>query len=403
MKRAPAHLAIVGCALLFVIATGWLLQTRIEKGTVYPPGSSLRTDPLGAMMIWESLAALPGVTVERDHSPVTRLPHGRNTTYLHLGGNARDWRRLSTSDERAIEQFVLQGGRLVVTLHPDMWWQPEPKEKKASPAPTPEASPIPSPSPTATEDSGEANIEDTWGLTFRSDKPTPNSLATLAAHLPDLPSSLPWHGNTVMKLTGPDWTVLYTRDGHPVVAELQRGAGTIVFLTDSYLFSNEALVRDRHAALLSWLIGRNTRVVFDEAHHGIVDSPGLAAMARRYGLTGAAFAFLAWVALFLWKNASSLAPRQNVRSRTDEPVEGRPSFGGFVTMLRHNIPPSELFAVCWSEWQKTFARSRRFSQSRKDTAEAVVTAEAARPARERDPLAAYRRVHHILHHHSTKP
>jgi hypothetical protein len=398
MKRASAYLVIIGCALLFVTATVWLLQVRIEQGTVYPPGSSLRADPLGTMMLWESLATLSGVTVERDHSPVTRLPHGKNTTYLHLGASSRNWRQLSTSDERAIEQFVLQGGRLVVTLHPETWWQTAPKEKP-SPSPTPQASPTPTPTPKKPE---EVSVREKWNLAFQSVRPTPNASATRAADRPDLPSSLPWHGNIVMTDLGPAWTVLYTRDGHPVIAEVKRGTGTIVFLTDSYLLSNEALVRDRHADLLAWVIGPNTHVVFDEAHHGIVDSPGLAAMARRYGLTAAALAFLAWVGLFLWKNASSLAPRQKT-SRTEEPVEGRPSFAGFVAMLQRNIPPKELFAVCWKEWQKTFACSRRFSDARKVSAEAIVAAEAARPIRDRDPLEAFRRVHNALHHHSTQP
>jgi hypothetical protein len=404
MKRTLAYIVIVACAALFVSAATWLLLARIERGNVYPAASSLRTDPLGAMVLWESLAALPGLTVERDHSPVTRLPNGRNTTYLHLGGRRSGWEFLPASDAKAIDQFLSEGGRLVVTLHPDPYWawRKEEKKSEASPGATPDASP--SPSPASPKIDQRVGLRKRWDVTLGDAKTDEKKLpAVLAAKIPGLPESLPWHSHTLLEDLGPAWTVVYTRGGLPVIAEMKRGPGTVVFLTDSYLLSNEALVQDRQSALIAWLLGPHSHIVFDEAHHGITDSPGLASMARRYGLTGAAFAFLGWVGLFLWKNSSSLAPRRKARASSTEPVAGRPSFGGFVAMLRRNIAPANLFTVCWNEWEKTFSRSRRFADQRKAAAAALVAAESTRPPNERNPVEAYRRVHHILHQPSTEP
>jgi hypothetical protein len=67
-----------------------------------------------------------------------------------------------------------------------------------------------------------------------------------------------------------------------VVVERQVGRGTIVMASDSYFLSNEALQRDRHADLLAWLVGSGTQVVFDEAHLGIVEKPGVATLMRKY-------------------------------------------------------------------------------------------------------------------------
>jgi hypothetical protein len=404
MKRMLAYLVIIACAALFVGAASWLLLARIEQGNVYPAASSLRTDPLGAMVLWESLAALPGLDVERDHSPVTRLPKGHNTTYLHLGGRRSAWEFLSASDAKAIEQFLLEGGRLVVTLHPDPYWafRNEDKKSDASPGSTPDASP--SPSPASPKKDQRVGLRSRWNVTLGDAKTDEKKLpAVLAAKIPGLPETLPWHSRTILEDLGPAWTVVYTRGGLPVIAEMKRGPGTVVFLTDAYLLSNEALVRDRQSALIAWLLGPHTHIVFDEAHHGITDSPGLASMARRYGLTGAAFAFLGWAGLFLWKNSSSLAPRRKNQSSSNDPVAGRPSFGGFVAMLRRNIAPANLFTVCWNEWEKTFSRSRRFADKRKAAAAALVAVEAKRPPNERNPVEAYRRVHHILHQPSTEP
>ncbi len=400
MKNLTAHLIGLACAALFVGTAWWLLMARIEEGNVYPPGSGLRSDPLGAMILWESLSSLPGFTVERNQSPLPQLPPGRNTTYLHVGTSVHDWLLLSTVRQKAIDQFLAEGGRLIVTLHPNPLWSLEDVDQKADPSPP--ASP--SPTPSSSRERRQMALKKHWEFALATDKSTEAKLpATKAAPLQELPENLPWHSRTVLKDLGAGWTVAYTRNGHPVIAEMKRGSGTLVLLTDSYLLSNEALVHDRQPALLAWLIGPHSRVVFDEALHGITETPGLAAMARRYGLTGAAGALLIWVGLFLWKNSSSLAPRQKKQAVADEPIPGRPAFDGFVSMLRRHVPPSELFGVCWAEWEKTFARSRCFAGHRKAAARAVATAEAARPAQERDPLAAWRRVHRVLHHPSAEP
>src|SRR5262249_48945710 len=91
---------------------------RFESGDVYPPYSTLRSDPLGAMALYESLGHLRNISVERDFSTEDRLPEGRDITYLHLGGDPKRWRALPDDLFREIDQFVGRGGRLVVTLEP---------------------------------------------------------------------------------------------------------------------------------------------------------------------------------------------------------------------------------------------------------------------------------------------
>src|SRR5581483_10296824 len=105
---------LVACGVILVIGVVQLFALRFESGDVYPPYSTLRSDPLGAMALYESLGQLPGVSVERDFSPDNQLPEGREITYLHLGGEPTRWRALPEDLFREIDQFVARGGRLVV-------------------------------------------------------------------------------------------------------------------------------------------------------------------------------------------------------------------------------------------------------------------------------------------------
>ena len=86
------------------------------------------------------------------------------------------------------------------------------------------------------------------------------------------------------------------------------GAGHLVLAADVYFLSNEALQEDRSTPLLVWLIGPHTRVLFDESHLGVVADPGIAALARRYGMSGAFFTLLLLAALFVWRRMALFVP-----------------------------------------------------------------------------------------------
>ena len=72
-------LAIVAILVLvlgagFIAGVMYLFGLSFAAGNVYPQFSSLRSDPRGARLLYESLAALPGVTVSRNLVPLEFLP-----------------------------------------------------------------------------------------------------------------------------------------------------------------------------------------------------------------------------------------------------------------------------------------------------------------------------------------
>src|SRR5881396_852804 len=119
MRRQLPVLLLLVCVAAFVLGLVHLFKLRFDVGDVYPKYSSLRADPLGTMAFYESLERMPGIFVRRDFSASNQMPHGKETTYLHLGARTSDWRRLDEEVIKEIEGFVTSGGRLAITFFPE--------------------------------------------------------------------------------------------------------------------------------------------------------------------------------------------------------------------------------------------------------------------------------------------
>jgi hypothetical protein len=409
----------------FALGLTELFRLRFESGDVYPPYSSLRADPLGTRAFHDSLSRLPGMTVERDISSANRLPDGRNTVYLHLAGEVDDWRLVSGQLFKEIQSFVMGGGRLVITFAPlaqnpflgyrelkikeagtnapaGPGVEPERKADETTADNSKKKAPKNGKPVVFPEVDGETRVtrlDEKWGVDFgfvklevRDDR-TFESAPARCTNDPALPPVIQWHSGLVLTNLAPSWKVVYSRETHPVVAERHFGKGSVVLATDSYFISNEAMRRDRHAALLAWLVGSRRHVVFDEAHLGIAEEPGIAALVRRYRLHGLVLALLALTGLFLWRQTSSLAP---VRpgGKSSECIAGRESAAGFTSLLRRHIPPADLLSVCFEEWKR--ACGHCVSAEKLAQAQAVVDAEKSLPARQRKPVEATRAIARIL-------
>src|SRR5204863_5323220 len=165
--------------------------------------------------------------------------------------------------------------------------------------------------------------------------------------------------------------------------ERRFGSGSLVFSADSYFLSNEAMRKERHPQLLAWLIGRNATVLFDETHLGVTESPGIAALVRKYRLHGLVIGLILMAGLFVWKKAISFVPAydEEQAERHGDAVAGKDSAAGFVNLLRRSISPSEILPVCFAEWKKARAHGPAGLDKKTEQAAAVIAEEQARPAR----------------------
>ncbi|HEY1789298.1 MAG TPA: DUF4350 domain-containing protein [Verrucomicrobiae bacterium] len=379
MKRFFPIVLLLGCAAAFVLGIVYLFELRFESGDVFPPYSSLRADPLGTMALYESLGRIPGLAVSRDFNDSDTLPQEEpHTLYLHLGGEPFEFEWMPDETYQSVKDFMTRGGRLVITFYPqteDLWSdEVNHKNEKMTRSKTDKKD----------QDSGTNSdhwtpLNDKWGFHtgFEKLEPAPDGDTYPPAAVYNqtdlaLPDTLDWHSGIIFTNLAHEWRVIYARDGNAVVIEREFGRGSAVIASDSYLVSNEAMFKDRHADLLAWVVGSAKNVVFDEAHFGIVQSPGVAALMRKYRLQGLAAGLILLAALFIWKHSFGLVP-----PLADEPgerfVAGKDSAAGFVNLLRRCVAPRDLLATCFGEWKKSVTRNGKHFTARFQRAETIYT------------------------------
>jgi len=139
------------------------------------------------------------------------------------------------------------------------------------------------------------------------------------------------------------------------------------------------------------LAGAEREVVFNEGHLGVSVSPGIMTLVRQYRLHWCLAALGVVAALFVWRNAVSLAPRREAPAR--EESRGQDSTAGLVNLLRRSIPAGQVLAVGFEEWQRSrpAVKPDKLRRVREE-----VEREAARPPLQRDPVQAYGRICAIL-------
>lgn len=395
MKRYFPLFILFGCATAFALGIVYLFDLRFEAGDVYPPYSSLRADPLGTMALYESLERIPGLTVSRDISDSDKLPKEPQTLYLHLGGDPYELEDLPEEAYQSIEDFMTHGGRLVIAFFPQTqnFWSYEGTNSAENKKMTKSKG-----DKKDHADDGEnyhsTRLEDKWGFHagFEKLEMDGDNFAPVTVYNQTdlaLPNTLQWHSGIIFTNLEHGWRAVYSRNGNPVLIERQFGPGSVVIASDSYLLSNEAMLKDRHADLLAWFVGPAKNVVFDEAHFGVVESPGVAVLMRKYRLEGLGAGLLLLAGLFVWKHSFSLVPPL-ADERSERFIAGKDSASGFANLLRRCIAPRELTATCFSEWKKSVTNNGKQFNARFQRAEAIFAAESAESGR--SPVETYKKI-----------
>ncbi len=114
-KLSWAGLAIV-CAA-FVWGLVQLYDLRLESGDIYPVYSSFRADPLGSKVLFESLADLPGYSVQRNFHELDDFREHAGTI-LWIGENPFSFVLRPEEDFAQFEQIAARGVRVVIAMMP---------------------------------------------------------------------------------------------------------------------------------------------------------------------------------------------------------------------------------------------------------------------------------------------
>jgi hypothetical protein len=372
-KRRVATGTVAVLALAFVAGVYTLFRLRFESADAYPAYSTLRTDPLGAKALYESLALQPGLTVIRNMRPLTRV-NGRDTTLFLLGvdewftqstlnvGMTPDLERIARGGGRTVIAFVPQRRRqqLEAEIERRLRGEKKPAEKKHV-----------------------ATLFEKLGVTLVTE-------TERHARESGGSSDPPRYTALWFDKLAPAWTVQEKYRDHPVWIERPWLAGSVVLVADSWMLSNEALARAPDAAALARLTGPNHTVVFDERHLGIDEGGSIAGLLRRYHLQGLIAALLVLAGLYVWKSSSPLLPRAVAATADAAGLRGFSAASGLVTLLERSIPVPKLLDVCIAEYQATAGRGFAAEPRRKLEEAMHHSANAA------DPVGGYQTIRHAL-------
>ena len=380
--------------LIFVVGVARLFILRFESGDVYPAYSSLRSDPLGTRALYESLENIDSVMVGRNYRPLESLEFGPETTFFYFGSAASDNDWVPEKLVKVFDRLTQSGGRLVLTFLPVT------KSNSAAP-PRENFESQRVEGGRGSKDSGPdklVSIKKHWGigLAFKENLPLKDDkhLAIEATSTrTDLPPVISWHTNLYFDLFENVWQPLYSYEGLPLIVERSYGKGSILLCADSFFISNEALWSERHPQLLVWLIGGNSKIIFDETHFGIYKQPSVAQLLRHYRFHWFFAALVVLALLFIWKSTSYFVPPlQDDDLAGADVVSEKDYTQGLIALLRRNIAGSQVLQVCAREWEQTFKKNPRIRAAAFEHVKGIIETESNASKKDKNPVPGYQKI-----------
>jgi len=421
--------------LSFMGGTVHLFILRFETGDVYPAYSSLRSDPLGARALYESLQNFDDIVVSRNYQLLHSVKLEPDTTFLYLGASSPEYDSVPEELVNAFDRLTKSGGRLVVSYLP-VHKKTEKKVKKtcnkkklnaedrtdpktddgAGDSMQNNQNHVDKPPVNKSEsqkkddrastkrptENKSVSMKKHWGIGFEFNENLPADndkyLAVDATtNRPNLPPAISWHTNLYFDLFDNAWQVIYACKGRPVIIERPFGEGTIVLSADSFFVSNEALRSERHPQLLIWLMGSNSKMVFDEAHFGIAKQPGVASLLRHYRFHWFFAALAVMALLFVWKNAVYFVPPVKDEVLTTAEVVSEKDFTqGLIALLRRNLGGAKILEVCGKEWEQTFKKDKHFQVATFERVNSILQTKSSSSKKKTDPVDGYRKISIII-------
>jgi hypothetical protein len=330
--RGPLLAAGIFAAVFAIL----LLMARQNQSNTSDMGSSLREDPYGTSLLFDSYGRA-GYQVKRSQDEdFLSDENALSTTAFFIGGHSFDWKRgiLPSREKfgRRVEDFLARGGRVVLVA---------PAWKLKS------------------ETQGW-EVENKWNQTPHESGPTWVS--------PD-PSAMP-AGSEKMFLaddapwlkTDAVWTVLYSgpvdakaeadSSVHVYMAMRKVGNGQLIAASQQSFLLNEAIRTHPNPALLEFLAGGRPVVWVDETLHGLHQGEGVLWLVQRYRLQAALLLFWATLLALLWSMSGDLVRRP---TRDQDAQIMRHSEGAGVAarrLLQRSIATEQVVGECWEEFRR---------------------------------------------------
>jgi hypothetical protein len=359
MKKST--ITFISLILLFSLGLLWILVERFQSGDVYPPYSSLRSDPQGTKAFYKSLSKLNQYKVDRNFKEIRKWQPESPFTLFMLNQVPEKYFIKPESGKSPIEEVlkkIEQGNRLILAYNVTNTRAKikETKDKKEEENSENKEKEVDQKNEDKeNEEFDYQSIEELIGIEvfhhdFNSDKHyyLHKNTSLPQQQMSSLPSTIPWMGNLFFSTTHKDWHSLYFYQEEPVIAYRKYGKGEIIALGSSYPLSNEALYIQRETHLLQYLAGNPIHIYFDEYHLGLGEQLGVMALIRSYRLHGLIIGLLLTLLLAIWRLQKPLilAKENNQANPTMTHLGNRSIYQKF-------LPSDELISSSLAEWRRT--------------------------------------------------
>lgn len=315
-----------------------LLMAHQNQSNTSDMGSSLREDPYGTSLLFDSYArAGYHVTRSQDEDSLSDQNAG-STTAFFVGGypyndseTGKGKPRNSGKFSERLQDFLARGGRIVLI---------QPAWKLNS-------------------ESQGWEVENRWGKTPKESGP-----AWISPDLHEMPpgSEMMYLGAEVPSLkTDEHWTALYVGPGNAAakadtsgkvyMAMRRVGNGELIAASQEWFLLNETIKTHPNPVLLEFLTGGRPMIWVDETLHGLHQEQGVIWLVQRYRLQVALMLFWAALLALLWSMSGDLMRRPRRDQNAQIVRHGERAGVAACHLLQRSIPAEQVVAECWEQYR----------------------------------------------------
>jgi len=333
--RGPLLAAAIFAAVFLIL----LIMARQNESNTSDMGSSLRQDPYGTSLLFDSYERA-GYQVERspdeDSLSEQAAPH---TTAFFIGGYPNEgWEtvngtlRSKGKFSGRLQDSLARGGRVVLVAPvwelkssvqgwdvKDQWYQTPHK------------------------------LIPTWATPAPGIMPAGSEKMYLAADAPWLKTDTHWtalYKGPVNPDEKRDWSA------HTYMAMRRTGKGELVAASQEWFLLNETVKTHPNPVLLDFLAGGRPAIWVDESIHGLYQDEGVLWLVRRYRLQATLLFFWAALLGLLWSLSGDLV-RRPARDWSKEIVRNGERAGvAGQRLLQRSVPREQVVAECWEQFRR---------------------------------------------------
>jgi hypothetical protein len=330
---------LLAAAIFAIVFSVLLLIAHQNQANTSEMGSSLRQDPYGTSLLFDSYERA-GYHVDRsqDHDSLSDQNASRTTAFFIGGYYFGDWEtengKLQTGTKflGRIENFLARGGRVVVV---------QPAQKLSSQSQGWELENKWNP--------GVHEPDPAWASPDVREMPPGSEAMYLAAEAPWLK-------------TDSHWTALYAAPMDPGASAIPSpriylairgvGKGELVAASQESFLLNETIKTHPNPVLLDFLAGGRPVIWVDETLHGLRQEQGALWLVQRYRLQAALLLFWATLLALLWSLSGDLV-RRPPRDWSAEVIRNGESAGvAGQRLLQRSISADQVVAECWGQFDR---------------------------------------------------